>query len=134
MSPDSSVVVAAFASWNQHHTKAIEALGAHDVEELVAHAEIESYSVLTRLPAPFRAAPELVAEYLHEDFPGRRITLPERERRTIVKRLAALSIAGGAVYDALVALTAARHGHVLLSCDRRAAAAYARLDVEVVYL
>jgi hypothetical protein len=70
VTPDSSVVVAAFASWNEHHPQAIEALAEHDVEDLVAHAELESYSVLTRLPEPFRAAPELVAEYLHEDFPG----------------------------------------------------------------
>jgi predicted nucleic acid-binding protein len=134
VTPDSSVVVAAFASWNEHHRQAIEALAKHDVEDLVAHAELESYSVLTRLPEPFRAAPELVAEYLHEDFPGARMALPERERRTLVKRLAASLISGGAVYDALVAVTAARHGHTLVSCDRRAAAVYARLDVEVVYL
>ena len=71
---------------------------------------------------------------LREDYPGRRMVLPERERRGLLRRLASLSIAGGAVYDAMTAATAARHGHAVLSCDRRAASLYSRLDVEVVYL
>jgi predicted nucleic acid-binding protein len=48
--------------------------------------------------------------------------------------LAALSITGGAVYDAITAATAAHHGHGLLTCDRRAASIYGRLDVEATYL
>jgi predicted nucleic acid-binding protein len=134
VTPDSSVVIAAFASWNQHHEAAVEALAHHDARDLLAHAELESYSVLTRLPEPFRAEPALVADYLHRDFSGRRMVLPERERRNLLRRLASLSIAGGAVYDAMAAATAAHHGHGLLSCDRRAASVYSRLDVEVTYL
>jgi predicted nucleic acid-binding protein len=130
--PDSSVVIAAFASWNQHHETALEALG--DTRDLVAHVELEAYSVLTRLPEPFRAAPLLVAEYLRKDYPGKRMVLPEPVRRDLVTRLAGLSIAGGAVYDAMVAATAAHHGYRLLSCDRRAMPTYERLGVEVVYL
>jgi predicted nucleic acid-binding protein len=130
--PDSSVVIAAFASWNRHHKPAIEALG--DARDLVAHAELESYSVLTRLPEPFRAEPALVTEYLREDYPGKRMILPEPARRELVMRLAGLAIAGGAVYDAMVAATAAHHGYRLLSCDRRATATYERLGVEVTYL
>jgi predicted nucleic acid-binding protein len=134
VTPDSSVVIAAFASWNQHHKAAVEALAENGVTDLLVHAELESYSVLTRLPEPFRAEPTLVAEYLHRDYPGRRMVLPERERRGLLRRLASLSISGGAVYDAMAAATAARHGHSLLSCDRRAASVYSRLDVEVTYL
>jgi predicted nucleic acid-binding protein len=134
VTPDSSVVIAAFASWNQHHEAAVEALADREVRDLLAHVELEAYSVLTRLPEPFRAEPALVADYLHRDFPGRRMVLSERERRNLLRRLASLSIAGGAVYDAMAAATAAHHGHGLLSCDRRAASVYSRLDVEVTYL
>jgi predicted nucleic acid-binding protein len=132
VTPDSSVVIAAFARWNAHHEAAGEALG--DIAELVAHVELEAYSVLTRLPEPFRAAPALVAQYLREDFPGARMALPEAERRELVARFARLSIAGGAVYDAMVAATAAHHEYRLLSCDRRAASTYDRLGVDVTYL
>jgi predicted nucleic acid-binding protein len=134
VTPDSSVVIAAFASWNKHHEAAIEALAGNDVRDLIAHAELESYSVLTRLPEPFRADPALVADYLHRDFPGSRMVLPERERRNMLRRLASLAIAGGAVYDAMNAATAAHHGHSLFSCDRRAAPVYSRLEVDVIYL
>ncbi len=132
VTPDSSVVIAGFASWNEYHEAAIEALG--DTRDLVAHAELESYSVLTRLPEPLRAEPKLVAEHLREDYPGRRMVLSESERCKLIAWLAQLSIAGGAVYDALVAATAAHHGYRLLSCDRRAAATYERIGVEVTYL
>lgn len=132
MTPDSSVVIAAFASWNEKHEAAIEALG--DVRDLVAHVELEAYSVLTRLPEPLRAEPSLVSEYLREDFSGERMVLPEPELRTLVERLAGLAISGGAVYDASVAATADHHGRTLLSCDRRAARTYDRLGIDVTYL
>lgn len=132
MTPDSSVVIAAFGEWNTHHEAAIEALG--DVRDLVSHVELETYSVLTRLPEPFCAAPALVAEYLREDFSGRRLALAERERRQVVERLAKLSISGGAVYDAIVGITAQRHGHRLLTCDRRATSTYRKLEIDVAYV
>jgi predicted nucleic acid-binding protein len=132
VTPDSSAVIAAFASWHEHHEAAIEALG--DARDLIAHAELESYSVLTRLPEPYRTEPVLAASYLREAFPGKRLVLPRGARQGLPDRLAELSIAGGAVYDALVASTAAHHGCRLLSCDRRAASVYARIGVDVTYL
>jgi predicted nucleic acid-binding protein len=90
--------------------------------------------VLTRLPEPYRVEPALAARYLQEDFPGKRLALPKSDTHGLVGRLAGLSIAGGGVYDALVATIAAHHGYRLLSCDRRAASVYERLGVEVAYL
>ena len=132
MTPDSSVVIAAFSSWSEHHEAAVSALG--DARDLVAHVELEAYSVLTRLPEPFRAEPAVVAAYLREDFSGTRMVLAEDDRRGFVKRLADLLISGGAVYDAIVAVTADHHKRTLLSCDRRAAPTYDKLGVDVVYL
>jgi len=132
LTPDSSVVIAAFSSWSEHHEAAVSALG--DARDLVAHVELEAYSVLTRLPEPFRAEPTVVADYLREDFSGARMVLGEDDRRAFVKRLADLLISGGAVYDAIVAVTADHHKRTLLSCDRRAAPTYDKLGVDVVYL
>lgn len=125
-------MIAAFASWSEKHEAALQALG--DVRDLVAHVELEVYSVLTRLPEPFRAEPTLVSEYLREDFSGQRMVLPEGERRSLVEGLAGLSISGGAVYDASVAVTADHHGRTLLSCDQRAARTYQKLGIDVTYL
>lgn len=52
---DSSVVIAAFATWHEYHVIARKAMTARP--RLIAHAAVESYSVLTRLPPPHRASP-----------------------------------------------------------------------------
>jgi predicted nucleic acid-binding protein len=130
--PDSSIVIAGFASWHHRHAAALEVL--RGVSDLVAHAELESYSVLTRLPEPSRASPAYAADYLSKRYPGKRMALPEARRRLLILRLAELSIAGGAVYDALVGVTASHHGYRLLSCDRRAASTYNQLGLNVTYL
>ena len=50
--------------------------------------------------------------------------------RRLHARLASLGIAGGAVYDALVAAAAAEHGITLATRDRRAADIYRVLDID----
>jgi predicted nucleic acid-binding protein len=130
--PDSSVVIAGFATWHEKHEGAQQAL--RGVVDLIAHAELEAYSVLTRLPEPFQIAASDMAEYLGVRYPGGRLSLPHSEHQGLVSKLAKNRISGGAVYDALVAMTAAHHGRTLLSCDRRAARTYDRLGIDVAYL
>jgi hypothetical protein len=43
-------------------------------------------------------------------------------------------VTGGAVYDAVVAATAAVHSAELLSCDRRAVPTYEKMGVRAVLL
>jgi predicted nucleic acid-binding protein len=125
VTPDTSAIVAAFSPWHPQHGPARETL--RDVRDLVAHAELEAYSVLTRLPAPFRADPSIAAEYLRRRFPGSRMVLPAAQRRSIVDRLAAAGVAGGKTYDALIGATAREAGRELVTCDRRAIAVYERV-------
>jgi predicted nucleic acid-binding protein len=126
---DTSVVVAAFASWHVQHASANRALlsGA----TLVAHSALEAYSVLTRLPAPHRAPPDLVRDFLLARFPGPYLLLDGPSSKSLVGRLVELGITGGAAYDALIATTAAKAGARLVSCDTRAAATYQRCGAEV---
>jgi hypothetical protein len=63
---DSSVVVAAFATWHEHHALARAAMSNRP--RLVAHAAVESYSVLTRLPPPHRANPSIVHAFITQRF------------------------------------------------------------------
>ena len=130
--PDTSVVIAGFATWHKQHAVALEAL--RGVKDLIAHVELETYSVLTRVPEPFQIAAPDMANYLSQRYPGRRMSLPDPERHGLVERLAGLSISGGAVYDALVATTADYCGRTLLSCDLRAAQTYDKLGIDVAYL
>lgn len=124
---DSSVVVAAFGAWHESHPVARETLDLRPA--LPAHAALEAYSVLTRLPDPFRAAPELVAGFLSAAFGTKRLVLGAREYGVLPANLARLGIAGGSVYDALIAMTAKSAGAEIVTLDRRAFATYERCGV-----
>lgn len=125
---DTSVVVAAFASWHEGHERAAEVV-ARGVR-LPAHCAIECYSVLTRLPPPHRVAGPVARDFLATRFAEPFLTLDPADHRALLDHLVETVIAGGAAYDALVALTAARHGARLFSRDRRAAPVYEALGVD----
>jgi len=125
---DTSVAVALAAAGHEHHQATRKAVGDRRCG-LSGHAAFETFSVLTRMPPPNRRTPHAVARLLAHNFPGSRFLSAEGTRR-LHARLAQLGIAGGAVYDALVAATAAEHGITLATRDRRAAETYRALDIE----
>lgn len=124
---DTSVVVAAFASWHEGHRSALAAMARRP--RIPAHVLIESFSVLTRLPAPHRSSPEIVQAFLDEHFPQAPLSLPGAALRALVHAAVAARVSGGAIYDALVAETARRARAILLTRDRRAISTYERLAV-----
>ena len=126
---DTSVIVAAFASWHEFHGPARRALD--EGPALIAHCSLETYSVLTRLPVPHRAAADLVAEFLEARFAAPALTLPGGAHSKLIRRLASSGIVGGSAYDALVGATSLHHGATLLTLDARALATYERLGVRV---
>jgi hypothetical protein len=83
------------------------------------------------MPAPHRLAPDVVAGLLDRWFPVERTLVPSPALATsIVSRCAARGIEGGAVYDALVSLTAAEATRRLLTLDARASRTYRRLGID----
>jgi predicted nucleic acid-binding protein len=126
---DTSVVVAAFASWHTMHGQAAEVLAAHPA--VPGQVLAESYSVLTRLPPPHRAPPSLVTEFLAERFPQPPLVLPADRLREIVLGLSTRGVLGGAVYDALIGGTAGHAGLTLATCDSRAIPVYERVGCEI---
>ena len=54
-------------------------------------------------------------------------TLMAKERASLLERLAAAGVLGGATYDGLVALEAVAHGVTLLTLHERALSTYRRL-------
>jgi len=129
---DTSVVVAAFASWHEHHAIARKAMAGRP--RLIAHAAVESYSVLTRLPPPHRAQPSVVHTFLTERFSDPLLTLSETGYQELLATVAANQILGGPTYDALIAFTAAEHDVTLISLDRRAIATYEAIGAAVEQL
>lgn len=129
---DTSVAVALVVADHQHHAATTRAVGRYRLG-LAGHAAFETYSVLTRLPAPARRSPGVVARVLDASFPATRF-LGARDTETLLGRLAGLGIAGGAVYDALVGAAAVGHDLTLATRDQRAVEVYRLLDVELELL
>jgi predicted nucleic acid-binding protein len=125
---DTSVAVALVAAGHEHHRATRKAIGDRTCG-LAGHAAFETFSVLTRLPPPNRRTPTAVAQLLAHNFPGSQFLSTQSAQR-LHSRLASLGIAGGAVYDALVAATAAEQGIALVTRDRRAAETYRVLDID----
>ncbi len=95
-----------------------------------AHAMIESYAVLTRLPAPHRLAPATALELLRENFgPARLGSFNVRSVWPLLQQLASSGLGGGITYDALILDAAAEGGATsLLTLNARD---YERLDSKI---
>ncbi len=133
IAPDSSVAIAAAAPWHVAHEAAVTALGAEQAS-LIAHVAYETTAAMSRMPLGQRLAPDVVFDWLERRFRARWLVLPAVATRHALRAAVDHGIRGGALYDALIAATAAHHDHTLLSADRRAAPVYAALGVEVVYV
>lgn len=123
---DTSVLVAALATWHPEHASSRRALVAADA--LPSHVLAETYSVLTRLPSPHRIAAAVAGEAISA-LDLEVLALSAAGVGRVVATLAAAGIGGGAVYDGLVAATAREHLCVLVTLDRRATRTYDLLGV-----
>ena len=124
---DTSLVVAAFASWHEGHDGARRALDGG--LRLIEHCALETYSVLTRLPPPHRAPGDVARDFLAARFPEPLLRLSASQYRDFILGLPDRQIAGGAAYDALVAATAMANDAELVTCDRRAIPVYERYGI-----
>ena len=129
---DTSVVIAAFASWHESHDVARRVLDGG--LRLIEHCALEIYSVLTRLPPPHRASGAVVRAFLEARFPQPLLRLSAPAYKQFILGLPDRGVTGGAAYDALVAATAAGCGVDLVTCDRRALPVYERYGVRIQLL
>lgn len=129
---DTSLIVAAFASWHESHEGARRALD--DGLLLIEHCALETYSVLTRLPPPHRTSAAVVRDFLTARFPQPFLRLNEQASKDFILGLPEHGVTGGAAYDALVAATAAGCNADLVTCDRRALPIYERYGVRTQLL
>lgn len=128
---DTSLLIPALASWHPRHREAWKL--ASQIESVPGHVLLETYSVLTRLPAPQRfsaadAGALIAASKL------KALVLPPDAHAELVARAAELTIPGGAIYDALIATTTKHHGLTLISLDQRARPTYDSIGVKYTLL
>ena len=109
---DTSCMVAAVCTWHEHHAAAVAGIelrldrGEHLA--VAAHALVETYAVLTRLPAPHRLDPDDAWALVKTNFveTATVVALSGPAHITLLNRLARTGIGGGRSYDALIAACA----------------------------
>lgn len=123
---DTSCMVAAVCSWHERH-----AAVAAEIERrldrrarlaIPAHALVETYAVLTRLPAPHRLAPADAWALIKANFVDAVdvVALDGAAHAALLARLAAAGTGGGRTYDALIAeQTGVAHADVLVTLNPR---------------
>jgi toxin FitB len=127
---DTSVAVPLLVRSHQAHADVVRWWSGQAVA-LSGYALAETYSVLTRLPGDARLAPADASRLLNARFAAP-FMLSRPAARKLPDTLSRLGIAGGAVYDALVALAAKEHGTPLATRDARARGTYDAVGVTVI--
>jgi predicted nucleic acid-binding protein len=127
---DTSVAVPLLVRSHQHHADVVRWWDGQELT-LSGHALAETYSVLTRLPGDARLSADDAARLLDARFTTP-LTLSGSRAGKVLSALSRLGIAGGAVYDGLVALAAQEHGLPLATRDARARGTYDAVGVKVI--
>lgn len=122
---DANCLVAAISPWNQHHSQAVAALQARlargEHMSISVQALTETYSVLTRVPAPFNISPgqawEAIEIYVQS---GSLFAMDSDAHVALLRRLAKAEVMGGRTYDAIIGECARLAGaSVLLTFNTR---------------
>ena len=123
---DTSCMVAAVCSWHERHAAAAaeieRRLDRGEQLTIAAHAVVETYAVLTRLPAPHRLAPADAWTLVRVNFVEHAslVTLSGPAHVTLLAGLAAAGTGGGRAYDAVIAACASQaNARALLTFNRR---------------
>jgi len=109
---DTSCMVAAICTWHERHRAAVSDIerrldrGEHLA--VAAHALVETYAVLTGLPAPHRLSPADAWALVKANFveAATVIALNGPAHITLLGRLATTGIGGGRSHDAVIATCA----------------------------
>ena len=111
---DTNVLVAAVIKQHEFHERSFSVLDrvqtGKDEGIVSAHSLTEMYSILTRLPAPFRHAPEQALLSIEENVLKhfKTISLAGNEYSALLREAAGSGIQGGAIFDALHLKAAAK--------------------------
>jgi predicted nucleic acid-binding protein len=123
---DASCLVALLCDWHEHHFATLSAVeGRLESGARLAVAApvlVETYSVLTRLPAPQRLSPGDAFHLLAQNFEEKAdaVTLGADEYWSLLRTGPTTRVYGGRIYDAVIAACARKAGaRELLTLNRR---------------
>jgi predicted nucleic acid-binding protein len=119
-------MVAAVCSWHERHAAAAAGIERRlergETMAIAAHAIVEAYAVLTRLPSRHRLAPADAWMLVRTNFVDNAVlvTLDGPAHIAVLDELALAGIGGGRAYDALIAACAEKSGaRALLTFNAR---------------
>ena len=119
-------MVAAVCSWHERHADAAREIDRRleHGERLcaAAHALVEAYAVLTRLPPPHRLSAADAWALIESNFVNGAavVTLPVDRYVDVLRRAARSGVAGGRAYDAVIGECAREaKADVMLTFNRR---------------
>lgn len=120
---DATIAVAALVAWHERHRAAagaIENALARKALVLPAPVLIESYAILTRLPAEHRLPHPDAFDLLRNSFASARIAAARtRDTWSLLRQFSVGATGGGATYDAMIVAIAREAGAKTLLTFRR---------------
>jgi predicted nucleic acid-binding protein len=105
---DTSVLIAAVIAKHDSHAKALpllqRVLNGKDEGFVAAHSLAEMYSILTKLPPPYRHSPEQALLSIEENVLKyfKIFSLDGSDYAALIRAAAVAGIQGGTVYDAVL--------------------------------
>lgn len=137
---DTNCMIALVSTWHEHHDRALEevedrlAIGQKMV--IAGPALVEAYAVLTRMPNPYRLASADAVRLLAANFTDGRteiVVLDAPAYVGLLKQASNRGIAGGRMYDAIIAECALEAKvETLLTFNRRHLEPLAQPPLEIV--
>jgi predicted nucleic acid-binding protein len=123
---DTSCMIAAICAWHEQHAAAAREIERHleqgERMAISAHAIVETYAVLTRLPAPHRLSAADAWALVESNFVERRsiVALGSGAYIALLRLLAKQGLGGGRTYDGIIAACAREsNATTLLTFNRR---------------
>jgi predicted nucleic acid-binding protein len=113
---DTSLLVAALVRDHPNHSRALPwlqgAQGGKFPLVLASHTLAELYAVLTTLPVTPRISPPMAQSLIEQNTGScaKVVSLTPAAYRAVLKRIAALGLGGGIIYDALICEAARKGG------------------------
>lgn len=113
---DSSFLIPLLSGWHEHHSRTLARYEQflEDRDDLIVPVQglLECYSVLTRLPVPYRSTPEAVKQAIEASFyrTATIVGLTPHTAWSAIDALSHLGLGGGRVYDAAIAGCVAEAG------------------------
>jgi predicted nucleic acid-binding protein len=132
-------MIATICSWHEHHERAVREIEVRlkrkEQMSVAAHSLAESYSVLTRLPAPHRIAPAEAMTLLESNFirSVKVVALPSSAYVSLLRAAPQTDVSGGRTYDAIIAACARRvRARTLLTFNEQHFALFSSSGLEII--